>query len=340
MINILAIETSCDETACAIVRDGRTVVSNVVYSQIDIHELYGGVVPEIASRKHIDKIDIVVETALKEADMTFDDITAIAVTSGPGLVGSLLVGVSYAKGLAYSLNKPLIPVHHIEGHIASNYIDNYDFEPPFICLVVSGGHSHIVKVENYTKFEIIGRTRDDACGEAFDKVARVLGLGYPGGPKLEKMAKLGNPNAINFPRAKIQDSKYDYSFSGIKSSVLNYINSNEMKGINIVKEDIAASFQEAVADILTDNAVKAAIDLNMKKLAIAGGVSANNYIKNKLAEKCDRNNIIMYAPEFKYCTDNAAMIGASAYFNYLNNERAGLGLNAVAYIDIGCHNFE
>lgn len=337
MTKILAIETSCDETACAIVEDGRYVLSNVVYSQIEIHTLYGGVVPEIASRKHIDKIDHVVDSALNEANLTFDDIDAISVTSGPGLVGALLVGVSYAKALAYSLGKKLIPVHHIEGHIASNYIENSNLKPPFMCLVISGGHSHIVNVKGYTDFEIVGRTRDDAAGEAFDKVARVLGLGYPGGPKLEKLAKEGDEASIKFPVSKIEG--YDYSFSGLKSSVLNYINMKSMKNEPINNANIAASFQNAVAVALIDKLIRAAKDYNCTRIAIAGGVSANSYIKEKLRDKAKEYNLEFIEPSIKYCTDNAAMIGASAYFNYLNGESADLELNAVSHIDIGCHKF-
>lgn len=339
-MKILAIETSCDETACAIVEDGRKVLSNIISSQIDIHTLYGGVVPEIASRNHILKIDEVVVQALDSANIKLDEIDAISVTVAPGLIGALLVGVSYAKGLAYSLNKPLIPVHHIEGHIAANYLEYPELEPPFLCMVVSGGHSHIVWVKDYDKFKIIGRTQDDACGEAFDKVARVLGLGYPGGPKLEKLAEEGNKDAIHFPRAKVSAGEYDYSFSGIKSSVLNYINMAEMKGEKINKADIAASFQHAVTEMLVTNLIKAAENMNINKIAIAGGVSANNYITNYLRNEADKRGYMFYCPSKIYCTDNAAMIGSSAYYNYIKNkEIADLSLNAVAHIDIGNHEF-
>lgn len=338
-INILAIESSCDETACAIVTDGRIVRSNIISSQIDIHKLYGGVVPEIASRNHIMRIDSVVSEALLEADMSFEDIDAIAVTSGPGLVGALLVGVSYAKGLAYSLEKPLIPVHHIEGHISANYIEYKNLEPEFLCLVVSGGHSHIIHVKDYTDFEIIGKTRDDACGEAFDKVARVLDLGYPGGPKLEKLATTGDEDSINFPRAKVSGANYDYSFSGIKSSVLNYINKMNMTGESINKANIAASFQKAVTEMLCNNLINAAKDMKIKNVAIAGGVSANNYIINHIKNECECRDINFYYPKKELCTDNAAMIGSSAYFNYINNNKADLTLNAVAHIDVGNKNF-
>ena len=265
-ITILAIESSCDETAAAVVRNGRTVLSNVISSQIDLHTLYGGVVPEIASRKHIEKINQVVEEAMKQAKMTWDDITAVAVTYGPGLVGALLVGVSFAKALAFALKKPLIGVHHIEGHISANYIENKELEPPFMCLVVSGGHSHLVKVVDYGEYEILGRTRDDAAGEAFDKVARAIGLGYPGGPKIDKVSNEGNPDAIVFPRAKVADNEYDFSFSGLKSSVLNYLNSCEMKGEKVVQADVAASFQKAVVDVLVGHSMSALDRFGFKKI--------------------------------------------------------------------------
>ena len=272
---ILAIESSCDETAAAVVKNGREVLSNIIYSQIDLHTLYGGVVPEIASRKHIEKINQVVRKALADASCTLDDITAVAVTYGPGLVGALLVGVAEAKAIAFAANKPLVGVHHIEGHISANYIENKELEPPFLCLVVSGGHTHLVKVADYGKYEILGRTRDDAAGEAFDKVARAIGLGYPGGPKIEKVAREGNPHAIEFPRAKIADGPYDFSFSGLKSAVLNYLNGCKMKGIEIVQADVAASFQKAVTDVLIGNAMKAIDEFGMDKFAIAGGVASN-----------------------------------------------------------------
>lgn len=339
MTRILAIESSCDETACAIIDENKNILSNVISSQIDIHKLYGGVVPEIASRNHLDKIQGVVKEAMLSAKLGFEDITAIAVTSGPGLVGALLVGVSYAKGLAYSLNKPLIPVHHIEGHIAANYIENKELKPPFLCLVVSGGHTHSILVKDYTSFEIIGKTLDDAAGEAFDKVARAIELGYPGGPKLEALAKMGNPNSIDFPKAKIKDRPYDFSFSGIKSSVLNYINKAKMKNQEINRANIAASFQEAVATSLVDKTILAANDIGVRSIAIAGGVAANNYIRDKFIEECKKQNIKFYYPSLSYCTDNAAMIGVAGYYNYKNNELAGLNLNAVAHIEIGNHRF-
>ena len=269
---ILAIESSCDETAASVVKNGRCVLSNIISSQIAIHTLYGGVVPEIASRKHIEKINQVVEAALKEADVTLDDIDAIGVTYGPGLVGALLVGVAEAKAIAYAKKKPLVGVHHIEGHVSANYIEHPDLEPPFLCEIISGGHTHLVIVKDYGSFEILGRTRDDAAGEAFDKVARAIGLGYPGGPKIDKLAKEGNPHAIDFPRAHMEDAPYDFSFSGVKSAVLNHLNKCRMTGEPIVEADIAASFQQAVVDVLVDNAIRAAKDYHMDRLAIAGGV--------------------------------------------------------------------
>ena len=270
---ILAIESSCDETAASVVKNGRCVLSNIISSQIAIHTLYGGVVPEIASRKHIEKINQVVEAALKEADVTLDDIDAIGVTYGPGLVGALLVGVAEAKAIAYAKKKPLVGVHHIEGHVSANYIEHPDLEPPFLCEIISGGHTHLVIVKDYGSFEILGRTRDDAAGEAFDKVARAIGLGYPGGPKIDKLAKEGNPHAIDFPRAHMEDAPYDFSFSGVKSAVLNHLNKCRMTGEPVVEADIAASFQQAVVDVLVDNAIRAAKDYHMDRLAIAGGVA-------------------------------------------------------------------
>lgn len=278
---ILAIESSCDETAAAVVKNGREVLSNTISSQIALHTLYGGVVPEIASRKHIEKINQVIEEALQEAKVTMDDITAIAVTYGPGLVGALLVGVSAAKAIAFATGKPLIGVHHIEGHISANYIENKELEPPFACLVVSGGHTHLVVVKDYGEYEILGKTRDDAAGEAFDKVARAIGLGYPGGPKIDKVSKEGNPDAIAFPRAKVDNSVYDFSFSGLKSAVLNYLNSCEMKGIEVNQADVAASFQKSVVDVLVDHAMEAVKEYKFDKLAIAGGVASNSALEQQ-----------------------------------------------------------
>ena len=332
---ILAIESSCDETAAAVVKNGREVLSNVIYSQIDLHTLYGGVVPEIASRKHIEKINQVVRKALADASCTLEDITAVAVTYGPGLVGALLVGVAEAKAIAFAANKPLVGVHHIEGHISANYIENKDLEPPFICLVVSGGHSHLVVVKDYGEYEIIGRTRDDAAGEAFDKVARAIGLGYPGGPKIDKVAKEGNPDAIHFPRAKVGDAVYDFSFSGLKSAVLNYLNSCEMKGETICVPDVAASFQKAVCDVLVEHAMLAVKESGLNKLAIAGGVASNGTLRMAMEHACAENGIRFYRPSPIFCTDNAAMIGVAAYYDFLAGKRDGLDLNAIPNLKLG-----
>ena len=334
-IVILGIESSCDETAASVVRNGREVLSNVISSQIALHTLYGGVVPEIASRKHIEKINVVIEQALSEAQMTLDDLDAIGVTYGPGLVGALLVGVSEAKAIAYAKNLPLIGVHHIEGHISANYIENKDLEPPFACLVVSGGHTHLVIVKDYGKYEIVGRTRDDAAGEAFDKVARAIGLGYPGGPKIDRVSKEGNPNAIVFPRAKVADSAYDFSFSGLKSAVLNYLNGCKMKNIPIVQADVAASFQKAVVDVLVDHAMHAVEEYGFKKFAIAGGVASNSALRAAMEEACRKRGVAFYHPSPVFCTDNAAMIGSAAYYEYLAGTRSGWDLNAVPNLRLG-----
>ena len=332
---ILAIESSCDETAAAVVKNGRQVLSNVIHSQIDLHTLYGGVVPEIASRQHIEKINQVIEAALVKANVTLEDITAIAVTYGPGLVGALLVGVSAAKAIAFATGKPLIGVHHIEGHICANYIDNPELEPPFHCLVVSGGHTHLVHVLDYGTYEILGRTRDDAAGEAFDKVARAIGLGYPGGPKIDKLSSEGNPNAIKFPRAKFEDSIYDFSFSGLKSAVLNYINTLEMKQEEIPRADIAASFQQAVIDVLVGHAMEAMKLSGDNRLAMAGGVASNQHLRNAMEEACKKNKIKFYHPSPILCTDNAAMIGAAGYYEFRNGVRHGYDLNAVPNLKLG-----
>ena len=334
-IVILAIESSCDETAAAVVKNGREVLSNIISSQIALHTLYGGVVPEIASRKHIEKINQVIEEALKQANMTLDEIDAIGVTYGPGLVGALLVGVAEAKAIAYAAKKPLIGVHHIEGHISANYIENKDLEPPFACLVVSGGHTHLVVVEDYGKYKILGRTRDDAAGEAFDKVARAIGLGYPGGPKIDKLSKEGNPEAITFPRAHIAESVYDFSFSGLKSAVLNYLNGAKMKGEEIVAADVAASFQKAVTDVLVEHAMMAVKEYGFDKLAIAGGVASNSTLRREMELACEKNNVKFYHPSPILCTDNAAMIGAVAYYEYLAGTRHGLDLNAIPNLKLG-----
>ncbi|MDD2978953.1 MAG: tRNA (adenosine(37)-N6)-threonylcarbamoyltransferase complex transferase subunit TsaD [Hespellia sp.] len=334
-IRILAIESSCDETAAAVIHNGREVMSNVISSQIELHKLYGGVVPEIASRKHIEKINQVIEEALKEAEVTLDDIDAIGVTYGPGLVGALLVGVAEAKAIAYARKLPLIGVHHIEGHISANYIENKNLKPPFICLVVSGGHTHLVCVRDYGKYEIIGRTRDDAAGEAFDKVARAIGLGYPGGPKIDKLSKEGNPDAIVFPKAHMEDSPYDFSFSGVKSAVLNYINGCEMKHIEYNRADVAASFQKAVIDVLVENAMKAVKQYDMAKLAIAGGVASNSSLREAMKRACEEHGVQFYHPSPIFCTDNAAMIGVAAYYEYLAGTRHGWDLNAVPNLKLG-----
>lgn len=334
-IKILAIESSCDETAAAVVVNGREVRSNVISSQIALHTLYGGVVPEIASRKHIEKINQVILQALHDAGMTLKDIDAIGVTYGPGLVGALLVGVAEAKAISYAKNIPLVGVHHIEGHINANYIENPDLKPPFLCLVVSGGHTHLVKVTDYGKYEILGKTRDDAAGEAFDKVARAIGLGYPGGPKIEKIAKEGNPHAVEFPRAKMGEDSYDFSFSGLKSAVLNYLNMCKMKGTEIVPADIAASFQKAVTDVLIGNAMRAAKEFGMDTLAIAGGVASNGALREGMREACQKRGIRFYHPSPIFCTDNAAMIGVAAYYEFINGQRDGLDLNAVPNLKLG-----
>ncbi|MDY6103057.1 MAG: tRNA (adenosine(37)-N6)-threonylcarbamoyltransferase complex transferase subunit TsaD [Acetatifactor sp.] len=332
---ILAIESSCDETAASVVKNGREVLSNVIYSQIALHTEYGGVVPEIASRKHIEKINQVIEQALKEASVTLQDITAIAVTYGPGLVGALLVGVSAAKAISFATGIPLVGVHHIEGHISANYIENKDLEPPFVCLVASGGHSHLVVVKDYGEYEIIGRTRDDAAGEAFDKVARAIGLGYPGGPKIDKLSKEGNPNAIEFPRARVADNAYDFSFSGLKSAVLNYLNGCQMKGEPVCQADVAASFQKAVTDVLVEHSVNAAKAYGFKKLAIAGGVASNSSLRAAFEKKCEAEGISFYHPSPVFCTDNAAMIGAAGYYDYLKGIRSDLDLNAIPNLKLG-----
>ena len=334
-ITILAIESSCDETAAAVVRNGRTVLSNIISSQIDLHKLYGGVVPEIASRKHIEKINQVIEEALCEADCSLDDIDAIGVTYGPGLVGALLVGVAEAKAIAYARNLPLIGVHHIEGHISANYIENKELEPPFLCLVVSGGHTHLVCVEGYGKYRILGKTKDDAAGEGFDKVARASDLGYPGGPKIDKLAKEGNPDAIDFPRAHVGDSVYDFSFSGVKSAVLNYINGCKMKQAEYNRADIAASFQKAVTDVLVDHAMAGVENYGLKKLAIAGGVASNSALRAAMRKACEERGIEFYYPSPILCTDNAAMIGAAAFYDYQNGIRSGWDLNAVPNLKLG-----
>lgn len=334
-MKILAIESSCDETSASIVEDGRNVLSNIIASQIDVHKKYGGVVPEVASRMHIEVISSVVSEALQEAKLTFKDIDAIGVTYGPGLVGALLVGLQYAKGLSYSLKLPLIGVNHIEGHISANFIEHKDLEPPFICLVVSGGHTYIVYMKDYGSFEVMGRTRDDAAGEAYDKIARALGLGYPGGPKIDKIAKNGNSNLVKFPRANFHDDSLDFSFSGLKSAVLNYLNSSKMKGETISAEDVAASFQKAVVGVLTDNALKACRLKKANKIAIAGGVAANSCLRETLIKEGEKQGIKVLFPSMVLCTDNAAMIGSAAYFEYKKGRISDLSLNAVPNLKLG-----
>ncbi|MCI9412442.1 MAG: tRNA (adenosine(37)-N6)-threonylcarbamoyltransferase complex transferase subunit TsaD [Eubacterium sp.] len=334
-IRLLAVESSCDETAAAVVLNGREVLSNVIASQIDLHKLYGGVVPEIASRKHIENINQVIEQALKEAELTIRDVDGICVTYGPGLVGALLVGVGTAKAISYAAGKPLIGVHHIEGHISANYICHKELEPPFLCLVVSGGHSHLVIVKDYGTYEIIGRTRDDAAGEAFDKVARSIGLGYPGGPKIDDLSVQGDSKAIKFPRASVEGAPYDFSFSGVKSAVLNYINGCKMKGLEYSQADIAASFQEAVTDVLVAHTMLAAENYGIHKVAMAGGVACNKGLRRKMEEQCAHRKYQLYYPEPVFCTDNAAMIGAAGYYEYINGRRDGWDLNAVPGLKLG-----
>lgn len=332
---ILAIESSCDETSAAVVVNGRDVLSNIIASQIDTHKKFGGVVPEVASRMHIEVINSVVSEALKVANKTLDDIDAIAVTYGPGLVGALLVGLQYAKGLAYSLKKPLIGVNHIEGHISANFIEHKDLKPPFVCLVVSGGHTFIVHVKDYGNYEIIGETRDDAAGEAYDKAARSLGLGYPGGPKIDKLSKEGNEDAIKFPRANFHDNTLDFSFSGVKSAVLNYLNKMEMKNEKINKADVAASFQKAVVGVLTDNVIKTCKIKKIDKIAIAGGVASNSALRESLIKEGKKRNINVLFPSPILCTDNAAMIGSAAYFEFLRGNVASMDLNAKPNLRLG-----
>lgn len=334
-ILILAIESSCDETAASVVKNGREVLSDVIYSQIDLHKVYGGVVPEIASRKHIEKINPVIEQALSQADTRLEDIDALAVTYGPGLVGALLVGVAEAKAISYAAEKPLVPVNHIEGHISANYVENKDLEPPFLCMVVSGGHTHLVLVKDYGKYEILGKTRDDAAGEAFDKIARAIGLGYPGGPKVDALAKEGDPDAIVFPKAHVNGAPLDFSFSGLKSAVLNYLNECRMKKTEFDPADVAASFQKAVVDVITEHTMLAAKEYKIRKIALAGGVASNSALRAAMVDACSRRGYDFYMPSPHLCTDNAVMIGAAGYYDYLNGKRAGLDLNAVPGLKIG-----
>ena len=334
-MKILSIESSCDETAAAVVKDGRRVLSNVIATSLEEHKLYGGVVPEIASRKHIERINQVIAQALEEAECTLDDIDAIGVTYGPGLVGALLVGVAEAKAICFAADIPLVGVHHIEGHVSANYIENKDLEPPFLCLIVSGGHTHLVVVKDYGEFEILGRTRDDAAGEAFDKVARAIGLGYPGGPKIDKLSKEGNPDAITFPKTKIEDAPYDFSFSGLKSAVLNYINKAKMMNEEFNPADLAASFQKNVVDTLTEKTIHAAKELHINKVAIAGGVASNSTLRNSMEEACRKEGLRFYHPSPIFCTDNGAMIGVAAYYEFIKGTRHGWDLNAVPNLQLG-----
>lgn len=329
-MKILAIESSCDETAAAVVEDGRTVLSSVIASQVEEHALYGGVVPEIASRRHCENIVPIVDKALIDANTTLDNIDAIAVTYAPGLIGALLVGVNYAKGLSMATAKPLIPVHHIKGHIASNYIAYSELEPPFMCLIASGGHSHIVQVKSYTDFDVIGRTRDDAAGEAFDKVARVLGFPYPGGISIDKVSKLGDGNAYKLPHPVIDGSPFDFSFSGLKTAVINLVHNHEQKNIPLNKNDIAASFQRTVCEMLSARLIAAAEEHAHTKIAIAGGVAANSELRAMVKEACDKREWKLYIPPIELCGDNAAMIGSQAYYEYKDGNFADESLNAVA----------
>lgn len=331
---ILSIESSCDETACAVVKNGREVISSVIATQVEEHKLYGGVVPEIASRRHAESIVGVVNEALIKAEITLDDIDAIAVTFAPGLIGALLVGVNFAKGLSLALNKPLVPVHHLRSHIASNYISHKELKPPFLCLVVSGGHSHIVMVEDYTKMRVIGKTRDDAAGEAFDKAARTMGITYPGGIELDKIAENGDENAYDFPHPKLSGNEYDFSFSGLKTAVINLLHNKEQKGEEYNKADVCASFRKAVVDCLAENFLKAAEKEGVNTLVTAGGVSANSLLRKRLEKECKDKGYSLYMPELSLCGDNAAMVGSQGYYEYLSGNTAQLDLNAIATLPI------
>ena len=334
-ILILGVETSCDETSASVVKNGREILSNVISSQVNLHQKFGGVVPEIASRRHVELIIPVIDEAIKEAKIQISDLDVVGVTYGPGLVGALLVGLSAAKAVSYALNIPLIGVHHIEGHIAANYIENSDLEPPFVCLVASGGHSHIVYVKDYNQYEILGQTRDDAAGEAFDKIARSIGLGYPGGPLVDKYAKMGNSRAIEFPRVYFGKESLDFSFSGLKTSVLNYINITKQKGEEFNVNDVCASFQQAVVDVLVNNLMSAAKNKNVNKVAIAGGVAANSLLRSQLQLEASKENLSVYYPRPILCTDNAAMIASNAYYRYISGLYNNMYLNAIPSLKLG-----
>ena len=334
-VNILAIESSCDETAAAVVRNGHEVLSNVIYSQIELHKEYGGVVPEIASRKHIEKIIPVVDKAIKDSGMALSEMDGVAVTYGPGLVGPLLVGVSFAKALAFAAGKPLIGVNHIEGHISANYVEHPELKPPYLGLVVSGGHTHLIIVKDWSDFDVLGRTVDDAAGEVFDKVARAIGLGYPGGPKIDKLAKEGNGEAIAFPKAHVNGAEYDFSFSGLKSAVLNYMNSAKMSGEEINKADLAASFEKAVVDVLCDHAMDACRRYGYDRFAMAGGVASNSALRREMERRCEEAGIKLYIPSPVYCTDNAVMIGAAAFHELKAGRISGYDLNANPRLKLG-----
>lgn len=331
----LAIESSCDETSVSVLKNGREVLSNIINSQIEQHKKFGGVVPEVASRKHIENINGVIKEALDQAKVSFDDITHVGVTYGPGLVGAVLVGLSAAKAIAFAKDIPLNGVNHIEGHIYANFIEHKELEPPFICLIVSGGHTHLVYMKDYGEYEVLGKTRDDAAGEAFDKVARALGLGYPGGPQIDRLAKEGNPNYIQFPKAYLEEGSYDFSFSGLKSAVLNYLNSQRMKELEIPVADVCASFQRSVVEILTEKTIKCALENKVNRIVLAGGVAANSELRNHLKSECEKQDIDFKYPSLTLCTDNAAMIGCVAYYDYVRGLRSGLDLNALANLKIG-----
>lgn len=333
-IKIMAIESSCDETSVAVVKNGREVISNVISSQIDMHKKFGGVVPEVASRMHLEVINNIVREALDEAKITIEEIDAIAVTKGPGLVGALLVGISEAKGLSYACKKPLIGVNHMKGHICAALITHKELEPPFICLLVSGGHTYLVHVKGYNDMEVIGKTIDDACGEAYDKVARCLGMNYPGGPEVEKLAKLGNEEAIDFPRVMLDKNSYNFSFSGLKTAVLNYLNSKKQKNEEISIEDVCASFQRAVFDVLIYKTERLMKEKNLDKLVVSGGVSANNTLRAEIEKMCEKNNFKSYFPSKILCTDNAAMIASSGYYEYISGVRSDLTLNVEPNLEL------